>query len=101
MDVREGRQKRRWFNDRRIRVLRECYVYVAEWLETRTREDTGAGEGQARMAAPGGPGNGPGQALAVQQGQYSHAGAIAILTREIPLEDVSRLDKLHQGIVAW
>ena len=44
------------------------------------------------MAAPGGPGNGPGHALAVQQGQYSHAGAIAILAREIPLENVSRLD---------
>ena len=48
------------------------------------------------MAAPGG---GPGNGLAVPQGVYSHAGAIAILTRELPLEDVSRLDKIHQGIV--
>ena len=52
------------------------------------------------MAAPGGPGNGPGHALAVQQGQYSHAGAIAILAREIPREDVSRLDKI-QGSWLW
>ena len=50
------------------------------------------------MAAPGGPGNGPGQALAVQQGQYSHAGAIAILTRELPLEDVTKLLVLESAV---
>ena len=50
---------------------------------------SGSTQGQARMAAPGGgPGGGPGNVLAVAAGQYSHAGAIAILTRELPSEDV-------------
>ena len=48
------------------------------------------------MAAPGG---GPGKALAVPQRQYSHAGAIAILTRELLSEDVQKLDGIHQGII--
>ena len=59
---------------------------------------SGSTQGQARMAAPGGvpPGGG---VLAVAAGQYSHAGAIAILTRELPLEDLQKLDGIHQGIV--
>ena len=32
-------------------------------------------------------------------GQYSHAGAIAILTRELPSEDLQKLDGIHQGII--
>ena len=56
---------------------------------------SGSTQGQARMAAPGGAG----LAIAVPQGQYSHAGAIAILTRELPSEDVQKLDGIHQGII--
>ena len=50
------------------------------------------------MAAPGGapPGGG---VLAVAAGQYSQAGAIAILTRELPSEDLQKLDGIHQGII--
>ena len=51
------------------------------------------------MAAPGGGPGGPGNALAVAAGQYSHAGAIAILTRELQGEDVQKLDQIHQGII--
>ena len=43
------------------------------------------------MAAPGAAG----MAIAVPQGQYSHA----ILTRELPQQDVSTLDTIHQGII--
>ena len=58
---------------------------------------SGSTQGQARMAAPGGgPGGG---VLAVAAGQYSHAGAIAILTRELQGEDVQKLDQIHQGII--
>ena len=47
------------------------------------------------MAAPGAAG----MAIAVPQGQYSHASAIATLTRELPQQDVSTLDTIHQGII--
>ena len=59
---------------------------------------SGSTQGQARMAAPGGvpPGGG---VLAVAAGQYSHAGAVAILTRELPSEDLQKLDGIHQGII--
>ena len=51
------------------------------------------------MAAPGGVPPPGGGVLAVAAGQYSHAGAIAILTRELPSEDVQKLDGIHQGII--
>ena len=89
VDVQAGRQKRRKKGDRKVGILRRMLRVLSGVARG---SHSGSTQGQARMAAPGGPGNGPGQALAVQQGQYSHAGAIAILTREIPLEDVSRLD---------
>ena len=47
-------------------------------------------------AAGGGPGGG---VLAVAHDMYSHARAIAILTRELPGEDVQKLDQIHQGII--
>ena len=51
------------------------------------------------MAAPGAVVIGPGLAVAVPDGQYSHAGAIAILTRELPLQDVATLDTILTGII--
>ena len=37
--------------------------------------------------------------MAVAHDMYSHARAIAILTRELPGEDVQKLDQIHQGII--
>ena len=79
--------------DRKVGILRRMLRVLSGVARG---SHSGSTQGQARMAAPGG---GPGNALAVAAGQYSHAGAIAILTRELPLQDVSTLDTIHLGII--